>query len=367
MSGFFLPLVAFSMGFSMTCFAQQLPKGGEKNPVENLTLEEKIGQLFMVCFKGETANENARTLVQDTKVGGIIYYNWANGLSSPEQVRDLSKNLQKLAQIPLLIAADQEGGRVARLKGDGFTKFPPNLEVESPHHAGEIAYSIGQELRDVGINMNLAPVVDVNSNPQNPVIGNRSYGDSPESVAACAREALEGYKKVGVISTLKHFPGHGDTSVDSHVGLPVIHKSMEELEKTELFPFKELGKVANAIMTAHILVPSFDEEFPATLSEKTLSYLREKIGFQGVIVADSLVMQGVLDKAGSVEEAAIQAINAGCDLLIFGGRRLNEEQQELSTAEIQQIHQAVVKAALHGRIPMERINDAAQRVLSLKN
>lgn len=324
-----------------------------------MTLEEKVGQLFMVCFKGEEINDDARTLVQDLKVGGIIYYNWANGLHSRDQVRTLSEDLQAHAKVPLLIAVDQEGGRVARLT---FTKFPSNQEVKDPL---ETAFSIGEELKSVGINMNLAPVVDVNSNPENPVIGDRSFSSDPKEVVTCGKAALDGYKKAGVIATLKHFPGHGDTYVDSHGDLPVVNKSLRELEKAELLPFKELH--SSAIMTAHLLVPAIDPEFPATLSKKTLDYLRVEIGFQGVIVSDSLTMEGVLKKAGSVEEAAIQAILAGCDLLIFGGRRLNEEQTELGVAEIQQIHRAVVKAALHGRISQERIDEALQRVLHLKS
>jgi len=317
----------------------------------------------MVCFKGEEIDDDARALVQDVKVGGIIYYNWANGLHSPKQVLGLSEGLQSLAEIPLLIAVDQEGGRVARLK---FTKFPSNQDAKD--QAGEIAFCIGEELRSVGINMNLAPVVDVNSNPQNPVIGDRAFSSDPKEVAACGKEAIDGYKKAGVIATLKHFPGHGDTSIDSHEDLPVVYKSKEELEAVELFPFKELSSSVNAIMTAHILVPALDPEFPATLSKKTLDYLREEIGFEGVIVSDSLVMQGVLKKCGSIEEAAIQAINAGCDLLILGGRYLiGKEKRELSVSEIQQIHEALVKAALHGRIPLARIDDAVARVLALKN
>ena len=190
-------------------------------------------------------------------------------------------------------------------------------ETLDPNLAKEIALSIGQELRGVGINMNLAPVVDINSNPQNPVIGSRSFGNSAEAVILFAEQALRGYKQAQIIATLKHFPGHGDTTVDSHEDLPVVHKSKEELERMELLPFAKLAASAEAIMTAHILVPAFDAESCSTLSEKTLSYLRQTIGFQGVIVSDSLVMEGVLKKCQTVDEAAIQALIAGCDLLIW--------------------------------------------------
>lgn len=340
------------------------------------SLEEKAGQLLMVHFQGDAANEEARALIQDVKVGGIIYYNWANGLHSPEQVRTLSIGLQQLASenlhpTPLLIAVDQEGGIVARLQ-KGFTKFPGNRalgETDDPHLAEAAATIIGQELRAVGINMNLAPVVDVHSNPRNPVIGTRSFGEDPKLVAAFGESALKGYESSHIIATLKHFPGHGDVEVDSHKDLPVVHKTKEELQQVELLPFARLAPKADAIMTAHILVPALDPQNCSTLSEKTLTYLRETLGFQGVIISDSLVMEGVLKKCRSVEEAAIQALQAGCDMLILGGKLLVSEntKRELTAADIQRIHGAIVNAMQSGRLTEERINQAAERILNLKS
>ena len=352
---------------SFSCFAvEQLP---------SMSLEEKVGQLLMVHFCGDTANDDAKILIQDIKVGGIIYYNWSNGLYSPEQVQALSIGLQKLTKenrpsIPLLIAADQEGGRVARLN-QGFTHFPGNRaigEAEDPQLAEEVAFAMGGELRAVGINMNLAPVVDVNTNPRNPVIGVRSFGDKPELVSSLAKGALHGYKQAGIITTLKHFPGHGDTETDSHENLPIVRKSKKELEQVELFPFAKLASSADAIMTAHVLVPALDPEHCATLSEKTLSYLRDTIGFQGVIVADSLVMEGVLNKCGTVEEVAIQALKAGCDLLILGGKLLVGKRAgfELRVADIRRIHGAIVHAVQSGRVSETRVDEAVQKILDLK-
>jgi beta-N-acetylhexosaminidase len=321
----------------------------EAGLVNAMTLEEKVGQVLMVHFNGRRVNEDAKTLVQGTKVGAIIYYNWSNGLTSAEQVKELSEGLQNLARatpraIPLLIATDQEGGVVARLRS-GFTSFPGNRalgETGDPNLAEEAAFVMGKELLSVGINMNLAPVVDVDSNPKNPVIGARSFGNRPEIVALFGKRALDGFRRAGVIATLKHFPGYGDVAVDPHKDLPVIDKSQEDLEKVELFPFAKLASVADAIMTAHILVPALDAKYCATLSEKTLRYLREQIGFQGVIVADSLVMEGVLKQCSSVDEASILALNAGCDLLI-------------------------VKAVQSGRLAEEKLNQSVERVLRLKN
>jgi beta-N-acetylhexosaminidase len=342
--------------------------------VRDMTLEEKVGQLLMVHFNGEIANEDAKALVQETKVGGIIYYNWSNGLHSPQQVQVLSSGLQRLTEknphpIPLLIAVDQEGGRVARLK-EGFTQFPGNKtigETGNPQLAKDVAFTIGQELVAVGVNMNLAPVVDVNSNPSNPVIGTRSFSDQAETVVAFGEKALLGYREAHVIATLKHYPGYGDVTVDPHADLPVVHKTKEELERVELVPFAKLAPFADAIMTAHILVPAFDPENCSTLSEKTLKYLRETIGFQGVIVSDSLVMEGVLKKCGSVDEAAIQALNAGCDVLILGGKLLvGNRSNELTVSDVQRIHGAIIKAVEIGRISEARVDEAVGKILKMK-
>ena len=350
------------------CFGSEL--------LEKMSLEEKVGQVLMVHFHGEMVNDDAKTLIQNVKVGGVIYYNWSNGLHSPKQVFTLSSGLQKLAKenrfsIPLLIAADQEGGVVARLQS-GFISFPGNRalgEAGDPHLAKLAAFSMGEELQVVGINMNLAPVVDVNSNPRNPVIGVRSFGDNPDTVTAFGKQFLEGFKQARVIATLKHFPGYGDVAVDPHEDLPVIRKSKKMLESVELLPFAKLSSFADAIMTAHILVPALDSENCSTLSEKTLTYLRETIGFQGVIVADSLVMDGVLKKCHSVDEASIMALNAGCDLLILGGKLLSGEHTgfELTTADVQRIHGAIVEAVKNGRISETKLNKAVTRILKLKD
>lgn len=356
------------MSLFFSCFARELQLP--------LSLEEKVGQLLMVQFHGEEANDDARRLIQEAKVGGIIYYNWCNGLHSPTQVRALSLGLQQLTKdnphpIPLLIAADQEGGKVARLR-QGFTPSPGNWalgETGDPYLAKEAALVTGIEMLDVGINMNLAPVVDINSNPRNPVIGVRSFGDNAEIVLSFAEQALSGYKQAHIIATLKHFPGHGDTDIDSHQDLPIVHKSKEELERMELLPFAKLCHSSEAIMTAHILVPAFDTENCSTLSEKTLNYLRQTLGFQGVIVSDSLVMNGVLKKCHTVDEAAIQALKAGCDILILGGKLIAGEHAgfELTTSDIERVHRVIINAVQKGDISEERVNQAVEKILDLKN
>ncbi len=339
--------------------------------LDELSLEEKAGQVLMVHFPGDTANEAAKTLIQDAHVGGIIYYTWANGLTSFEQVRNLSKGLQDLSKtIPLFIAADQEGGIVSRLTQE-FTVFPGNRALAATKDldlAEACAFAIGTEMKAAGVNMNLAPVVDVNSNPRNPVIGIRSFGDDPQTVLAFGERTLCGFATAGVISVLKHFPGHGDTATDSHADLPVVAKSLEELECTELLPFASLAAKADAVMPAHILAPALDPDYCSTLSKKTLSYLKDKIGFQGLVVSDSLVMQGVLKTASTVDEAAIRALEAGCDLLILGGRQLvgKDLKKELTVDDIKRIRNSIVEAVQTGRLPETRLDEAVRNILDLK-
>lgn len=339
-----------------------------------MSVEEKVGQLFMVHFHGETTNKDAEALVQGAKVGGVIYYNWANGLSSPQQVHTLSSGLQELTMhnpnpIPLLIAGDQEGEIVARFKS-GFTEFPGSGALGQTGDLDlveEVGLAMGKELRAVGVNMNLAPVVDVNSNPRNPVIGIRSFGDQPRIVIDCGTRTLQGYQKAGVMSVLKHWPGHGDVGVDSHVDLPVCSKTLEDLKQVELRPFAELFPYADAIMTAHLLVPALDEENCSTLSKKTMDYLTGEIGFRDVVITDSLVMKGVLKGDLSIEEVATRALEAGCTVLLFGGEALvGTVEKELGPEDILRIHQYIVDAVRSSRIPMELLDRNVEKVLKLK-
>ncbi|HLB94412.1 MAG TPA: glycoside hydrolase family 3 N-terminal domain-containing protein [Candidatus Babeliales bacterium] len=342
--------------------------------VADLTLAEKVGQLMLVSFRGEIANLDAHQLIQELYIGGIIYYNWANNLTNLEQIRKLGADLQQLAgqtrlKIPLLIAVDQEGGKVARCP---LTKSPGNQALgltNNPELAKNSAHITGRELKALNINTNLAPVVDINSNPQNPVIGSRSFGDTPEIVTTFGAQALAGYHTAGVITTLKHFPGHGDTSADSHLDLPVVHKALAELQTTELYPFAQLTNQTDMIMTAHILVPALDPDYCATLSRKTLNYLRAKIGFNGVIITDSLVMAGVLKQVDqSVAEAAIQALRAGHDIILLGGAQLHGCNiiKELTVTDILAVQQAIIQAVKTNRISEAQIDLSVQRVLNLK-
>lgn len=336
-----------------------------------LSLEEKVGQLLIVHFNGLEANEEARKLIQEVHVGGFIYYNWSNGLENLDQVKNLSRGLQTLSKIPLWISIDQEGGPVARLKA-GVKFFPGNrvmAQSGNPEWAEESAYQGGLELKAVGINMNFAPVVDISSDPATSYMAKRTFGDTPECVIKYARAVLQGYQRAHVIPVLKHFPGYGDVEIDPHADLPICKKTIEDLEQVELSPYVALSSQAPAIMTAHILMPSLDGDKCATLSKKIIhDLLRKKMHYDGLVITDSLVMAGLLKNSLSIEEAAIEALEAGCDLLILGGRQIIGHQKgcELTFEQIQRIVYSIVKAVQSGRIPLQRVDEAIQRSLLLK-
>ncbi len=332
--------------------------------IGDLTLEEKVGQLMLTNFDGSTVNADATRLIRELKIGGIIYFERYNALSSPEQVRELSANLQGLAKgnsapIPLMITLDQEGGLVARLR-DGFTAFPGNRALAiagDPTLAEASARVMGEELRSVGVNLNLAPVVDIDSNPENPVIGMRSFGPTPEIVSRFAREALKGFRSAGMLTTLKHFPGHGDTSKDSHVDLPVLAKSKEHIKTFEVRPFADLAAHTDAVMTAHLMVPAIDEANCSTLSASCLKLLREDVGFDGAVITDCLTMKGVLKNADSMQNAALRAMQAGCDLLLFG---------HVNVGEVRAMHTFLMQSVQKGHLLESRIDQSIERIFRLK-
>lgn len=364
---FFLMIISLS---SLLSAYDKLPS------VNELSIEQKVGQLLMVHFNGKNANAEAQKLIEEAHVGGFIYYNWANQLDNPYQVHLLSRSLQLLALkqpggIPLLISADQEGGKVNRFT-KGFTVFPGNCALGRTHQATlarSNAIATGRELTAVGVNMILSPVVDVNTSVMNPIIGIRSFSSDPAEVTHFARHALSGYHKVGMISVIKHFPGHGDTEIDSHDKLPIVRHSRKHLDKVELFPFNKLYPWADVIMTSHLLVTALDDENPVTISHKAVQkLLREQWKYEGVIMTDSLVMQGIMDRCSSIEEAAIRSIEAGHDIILLGGKQLldNQTGYELVPDDIMRIHQALVDAVHSGRISIERLNASVKRILKLK-
>ena len=290
--------------------------------IAEMTIEEKVGQLIMVGFEGTQANEAIETHIRKRFVGGIVLF--SRNIQSPQQTAELTNELQRLAeatarQIPLFIGIDQEGGWVIRLK-EGATVLPGNMALgatnstELAERAGEIT---AVELAAVGVNLNFAPVMDVNNNPDNPVIGRRSFGESPELVSRLGIPYIRGLQRNGVLATAKHFPGHGDTTVDSHFELPTVSHDLERIHALELQPFRAaIDADVAAIMTAHIIYPAFDAARPATLSPTILTdLLRKELGFDGLLITDDMEMKAIDDRYRS-GEAAVMAVEAGADIVM---------------------------------------------------
>ena len=316
-----------------------------------LTLAEKVGQMLVSEFVGEEAHE----LIDDVHIGGVIYYTHTNKLDSADQVRDLSTSLQERTKIPLFTMIDHEGGRVQHLR-NGFTDLPaPRDQAHStPEQVCELNYRAGLELKDVGVNFTLAPVVDIATSP-------RSYGTDPETVTKFARAAIEGFQKAGLLTCIKHFPGHGRSNTDSHYSLPVL----DELDDSDLSPFEELKDQTDAIMTGHLLVPTLDPKFCATLSPRILGLIRNE--FDKLIITDSMAMRGLLDNMAKPVDAAIQAIRAGADILLYGGQELLVANGERSgKISVKDIHASIVAAVRKGTLSEERIDQSVRRILRVK-
>ncbi|WP_042459405.1 beta-N-acetylhexosaminidase [Neobacillus dielmonensis] len=319
-------------------------------------LRKKVGQLLVAGFKGTAASEEIKELIREHHVGGIILF--GRNIGTPQDILNLTSELQREAkeaghEQPLLICIDQENGVVRRL-GEGATIFPGAMLLGAtgqPENAYQIGLATGKELKALGINWNLAPVVDVNNNPENPVIGVRSYGESPEQVSLFGQMAVKGMQDAGVITTLKHFPGHGDTNVDSHLDLPVITHKMERLQEIELKPFVESIKAgADTIMSAHVYFPAIEDEpgVPATLSKKVITgLLREQLGFNGVVTTDCMEMNAIANTIGTAA-GGVAAIKAGVDLVMVSHQHHLQKDtidKIVAAVEAGEIDEAVIDAA----------------------
>ncbi|MFI9059189.1 glycoside hydrolase family 3 protein [Streptomyces anulatus] len=347
--------------------------------IAGMSLEEKVGQLFVMRVYGHSATDpdqadidanlkeigvrTAAELISTYHVGGIIYFTWAHNTRDPHQIADLSNGLQRAAlagrsRLPLLVSTDQEHGIVCRV-GEPATLLPGAMALGaggSRSDTRRAAWIAGAELAALGVNQNYAPDADVNVNPANPVIGVRSFGSDPASVAALVAEQVKGYQGAGIASTAKHFPGHGDTSTDSHTGLPVINHTRAQWEELDAPPFRAAIRARiDSIMTAHIVVPALDpSEDPATLSRPILTgILREELGYDGVVVTDSLGMEGVRTKYGD-DRVPVLALLAGVDQLL--------NPPNLSVA-----WNAVLEAVRGGEISEARVDESILRILRLKS
>ncbi|MFI7316040.1 glycoside hydrolase family 3 protein [Streptomyces venezuelae] len=339
-----------------------------------MSLEDKVGQLFVMHVYGHSATDpdpadvdtnlrelgvrDAAELIARYRLGGIIYFGWAHNTRSPHQIAELSEGIQKASPtVPVLISVDQEHGAVARI-GAPATLLPGAMALGasgSHEHAREAARIAGAELRALGIRQDHAPDADVNVDPANPVIGVRSFGADPAAVAGFVAAQIEGYRSAGIASAAKHFPGHGDTTDDSHTELPHIHHTREEWDRYDAPPFRAaIAAGVDSVMTAHIVVPALDPSGdPATLSRPILTgILREELGYDGVIATDSLAMRGVRTKYGD-DRVAVLALKAGADQL------LNPPRPDVAW-------NAVIDAVGNGELTEERIEESVLRVLRMK-
>ncbi len=334
-----------------------------------MTLHNKIGQMLLFGWSGDTpeesrtVNAHAAALVDEFAVGGIVLM--GRNIGPPAQTRAAIAELQARAKAnglpPLFVAVDQEGGRVQRLGPPHYPAHPAARAVSEtgdPEQARAAARRIGEGLREMRFNWDFAPVLDVNNNPKNPVIGDRAYGSDPTQVAAMGVAAVRGFQEdARVLACGKHFPGHGDTDVDSHRALPTIPHDRQRLDAVELLPFRAAIAVGlGAIMTAHILFPAYDQELPATLSPAVLTgLLRRDLGFAGLIITDDLEMRGVAHGWGAAK-AAVLAVQAGADILLC-----------CHTWKTQRaIRDALRSAVKSGRISEARLDESLARIAQAK-
>ena len=344
-------------------------RGWAERTLDSLTLEEKVGQLMMPFLLGNFAPEGsssarrARALVEEHRVGGIII-----SVGSPTEVAAKLNRLQSLSQLPLLVSADLEAGAGFRFEGvvhaptniwlGGATRFPALMALGASGDPG-LAYEMGRvtalEARALGVHVPFAPVLDVNNNPENPVINVRSLGEDPEMVALLGAAFVRGLQDHGVIATAKHFPGHGDTGIDSHIALPVIRVGRERMDSVELFPFRRaVGAGLGAVMTAHITVPEITgARTPATLAPSVLTgLLRGEMGFGGLVFTDAMDM-GAVDRMFERGEAAVLALEAGADVILMP--------PDLAAAR-----EGIMAAVRAGRLSEERIDRSVLRILRAK-
>jgi beta-N-acetylhexosaminidase len=320
-----------------------------------VTFERVAASVIVAGFDGKSLPASTAGLI-DLGLAGAILFKWNVG--SPEEVASLCRSLKERAgPRPFLNCADQEGGRVARLR-DGFTPLPPMRrlgELGQTSLAESAGSVLARELRAVGFDLDFAPVVDVDSNPANPVIGDRSFGSSPQVCARLGAAVVRGIQDSGVAACAKHFPGHGDTLQDSHLTLPRLTHDLERLRQVEWPPFAAAIQAGVAsVMTAHVIFEALDAEFPATLSARALAPLRRELGFDGVIISDDLEMAAIA-RDWPVGEAAPMALSAGCDLVLVCHR---VEQQQLAI-------EALARAAEQSTGFKDRLLDASQRVQRL--
>ncbi len=329
--------------------------------LKSMTLEEKVGQLVIVGVDGYKNDEHSELLIKNYHVGGFILFkkNIQDSAQLTYLLNSLKASNASANKVPVFLSVDEEGGRVSRLPEE-FKKIPSNKAIGKKDDSTlsyKVGAILGKELYTFGFNMDFAPVLDINSNPKNPVIGDRSFGNKPELVSRLGVRTMKGIQSQNIISVVKHFPGHGDTSVDSHVGLPKVNHDLERLMSFELVPFKAaLENGADTVMIAHILLPKLDSKNPASFSKAVITdLLRTKMNYNGVVITDDFTM-GAITKNFDIGAAAVKSIQAGGDLVLVCH---GFDKQET-------VIKALLEAARSGQISAERLEESVYRILELK-
>lgn len=346
---------------------EELRKERVDEMLKGMTLEQKVGQLFIVtpealCSSKRAVTEFSQQIIDNLEKyspSGIILFG-ANILS-PSQLHSLTECFKNAASIPLFISIDEEGGRVARIgnnKNFDVKTYSSMLQIgksEDFSKAFEVGETIGEYLNEYSFNLNFAPVADVFSNPKNTVIGNRSFGDDPQTVSKMVNSAIDGFHSKNIMTCIKHFPGHGDTAGDTHTGYVAINKSWEQLKECELIPFINALSKTDMIMAAHITAKNItNDSLPCSLSYEILTNkLRNELKYEGVIITDSLQM-GAIKKAYSSADASVSAFNAGADILLM-------------PENFEESYFAVLQAVKSGEISTKRLDKSVSRILTLKD
>lgn len=333
-----------------------------QNKLKELSISEKIGQLIIAGMDGTQVNEDAKALIDTYNVGGFIFYgnNIKNENEAVQLFNDLKQlNAQQKSGVPLFMSVDEEGGKVSRMPST-LKKIPSAKKVgdtKNEQLATQIGNVIGDQLQSFGLNMDYAPVLDVNSNPKNPVIGDRAYGNEINIVSQMGIAVMKGLQKRNIIPVVKHFPGHGDTSVDSHIGLPIVNHNIDRLRQLELVPFKQaIAEGADAVMIAHILMPEIDKSAPASFSSIIIhDLLREESGFTGVVISDDMTM-GAITEHYDMGQAAVKFIQAGGNVVLVGHGMEN----------IQTVAKALTDAVQQGEITPQMLDERVTQILQLK-
>ncbi len=313
---------------------------------------DNYGQLIISGVKGTSLTAEEAHFIKNEKLGGVILF--SHNFEDPAQLAELVNSIQKLRdEYPLFIAVDQEGGRVMRFKKH-FTQFPSMMDMarmDSPKLVFELHQIMARELAACGINLSFSPVCDILTNPTNTVIGDRAYGSDAETVEKYISAAIRGLQTSGLLSCAKHFPGHGSTTQDSHFDLPLVKTSIEELKEREMIPFIKASKSrVEFMMMAHLLVDAIDDKLPTSLSSKAYEFLRQETKFSKVVITDEMEMKAISDKF-SIEEAAVMALNAGTDMLLY--RFMEDAEKALN---------AIREAAKKRVIKKEALIEKLQRI-----